>query len=494
MSAAPHAASGRAPRWTTVGVGVAGVSLAAAAATAGDVAGIGGAIVATAVALAALALTQRPGVAPVARWVAAAYLVALAGGTIAAGLAGVGLDEASRVEGFARDANVLGAALAVAAAAWAALAPARRWGAWMVALAWPLAATAVLYTGSRAAAGACLLAAATWLFVRFVRGRGAWAPIALAALVALGVIAWQRVVVESSPNLLAAPSDFTHRDWRHDLAASVEVTAGAGEGPSLGSRAQRLRAVAMPDRRALLLQTIGRSEPGVRYVASIYLRADAPQRVVVSNHLSEATCDVGAEWTRCTSPPGIGDGVLQAQFYLSAVERGGAVDVLAFGAQYEVGTEATPFRARRFAWLPQALVRRLDVRDVDLLPDDRRAIWTTALELARTSPWTGMGAPAAAEALSERTDGGVVQAHNGLLHLWLVRGALGVAAAVLLAIALAAALPTGAWRALAPLLVALVVTNTWDVTASEAFVVLPVLLAVAGVGAARGRAAAQRPG
>ncbi len=484
MNAAPHAATGTAVRWAYAAVGLAGVLLALAAAITGDVVGLAWAVLAPGLAFATIALARLPGFASVARWVSAAYLAVLAGATIAAGFAGVGLDEASRVEGFVRDANVLGAALVVAAAAWAAVAPARRWAAWAVALGWPLAATAVLYTGSRAAAGACVLAAAAWLVVRFRRGRGAWALPALAALVVLAALAWQRGVVEASPNLLAAPSDFAHREWRHDLAASVEVTAAAGEGPFDGTRAQQLRATAEPDGRALLLQTIGRSEPGVPYVASLYLRADASQRVVVSTHLSETTCDVGAAWTRCTTPPGIGDGVLQAQFYLLAVEPGGTLDVLGYGAQYEVGTQATPFRARRFAWLPQALVRRLDVREVDLLPEDRRAIWTAAYEVARTAPWTGVGASAASEALSTRTSTGVVQAHNGLLHLWLVRGVLGVVAAALLAAALASAQPAGAWRALAPLLVALVLTNTWDVTASDALVVVPTLLAFAGVGSA----------
>ncbi|MFN2323517.1 MAG: hypothetical protein ABR510_11230 [Trueperaceae bacterium] len=483
MNAAPNAAFGPPSRWTFAAVGLAGVSFAVAAATTGDVVGLAWAALATGLVVATIALVRLPGFASVARWASAAYFTVLAVGTIAAGLAGVGLDEASRVEGFARDANVLGAALVVAAAAWAAVVPARRWAAWTVALGWPLVATAVLYTGSRAAAGACLLAAATWMVVRFGRGRSAWAPLALAALVVLAALAWQRVVVEASPNLLAAPSDFAHREWRHDLAASVEVTAAAGEGPFDGTRAQRLRATADPDGRALLLQTIGRSEPGVPYVASLYLRADAPQRVVVSNHLTQTTCAVGAAWTRCTTPPGIGDGVLQAQFYLSAASPGGAVDIFVYGAQYEIGTEATPFQTRRFAWLPQALVRRLDVRNVDLLPEDRRTIWAAAFELARTAPWSGVGGPVAAAELSARTGSGVVQAHNGLLHLWLVRGALGVVAAALLAAALAMALPAGAWRALAPLLVALVVTNTWDVTATELLVVAPALLAIAGAGA-----------
>lgn len=477
----------------------AAVLLAAAAAARGDAVGLAWAVAVPASTLAVVAAARRPGLAGPARWAAAAYLVGLAAATIAASLAGLGLDEAGRFEGLARDANVAGAALVVAAAAWAALAPRARWAALATAAAWALAGTAVVYTGSRAAAAAGLLAAVTWaapataawVAARTRRGgRGwAWAPLALVGLLALGAVAWQRGVVEVAPNLLAAPSDFAHRDWRHDLAASVAVDPAAAEGPFPGTRAQRVRAAARPGERALLLQTIGRSEPGVPYVASIYLRADTPQRVVVSNHLTEAPCDVGPTWTRCVSPVGVGDGVLQAMFYLLAAEPGGAVDVLAFGAQYEVGTAATPFLDRRPPWLPQALVRRLDLRRLELLPDDRRAIWAAAVDLARTSPWVGLGAPAAASALAERTasaDGaGVTQAHNAFLHLWLVRGVLGVAAAALLLGALAAAVPRAGWPALAPLLVALVMTNTWDVTLGAPWVAVPALLAVAGVGAVR---------
>lgn len=50
-------------------------------------------------------------------------------------------------------------------------------------------------------------------------------------------------------------------------------------------------------------------------------------------------------------------------------------------------------------------------------------------------------------------------------------------------------------RALAPLGVALVLTYSWDVTASDALVVVPVLLALAGVGAAsRRRSTSPAPG
>lgn len=412
----------------------------------------------------------------------AVYGPALAVATLAAGATSTAAGDGARIALFTGNPNDLGAALVVASTAWAALASKCRYVAWV----WPLVALAVLNTGSRTSGGALLAAGAVWLVVLLLlerRPRLLLAPVVLVAVVALAAVAWQRGVVEISPNLLAAPNDLTYRAWRTDLAERVEVVPDAVDGPFPGTRGQRLVAQALPGSRTLMLQSTGGSEPGTPYVASIYVRADVPQRLVLSSHLASTTCAVGAEWTRCVTPAAPGDGATQAQFYLRAPVRGGAVDLYLFGAQYEVGTEASPFLDVRPAWLPQEMVRRYDLRRITLLPESRRVVWAAAIDLARDHPWFGVGLTAAPDAFRERTadafPGGVTYAHHLALQLWAVFGVVGLAGAAVLALAVLSALSRTGWARLAPLLVALTLLNTWDLTLFEPEVALPALLAVA---------------
>ncbi|MDF1521539.1 MAG: O-antigen ligase family protein [Trueperaceae bacterium] len=434
-----------------------------------------------AVGVAVVAAARAAAFRRVAGFAVVAYAVVLAVATVVAGATSTDAGDGARIALFTGNPNDLGAALVVACAAWAALAAKRRYVAW----AWPLVALAVLNTGSRTSGGALLAAGAVWLALALLerRPRLLLAPVAMVAVVAIAAVAWQRGVVEISPNLLAAPSDLTYRAWRTDLAERVEVVPDAVDGPFPGTRGQRLVAQALPDSRTLVLQSTGGSEPGVPYVASIFVRADVPQELVLSSHLAQTTCAVGPEWTRCITPAAPGDGYTQAQFYLRTPDRGGAVDLYVFGAQYEVGTEASPFLDVRPAWLPQEMVRRYDLRRISLLPESRRVVWAAAIDLARDHPWFGVGLTAAPDAFRERTDehfpGGVTYAHHLWLQLWAVFGVVGVAGAALVAVATLSTLHRPGWARLAPLLVALTLLHTWDLTLFEPEVALPALLAVA---------------
>jgi O-antigen ligase len=448
-----------------------------------------------AIGVAVVAVARAAAFRRVAGLAVAAYAVVLAVATVLAGATSTDAGDGARIALFTGNPNDLGAALVVACTAWAALAPRRRWVAWL----WPLIGLAVLNTGSRTSGGALLAAGAIWLALALLerRPRLLLAPVAVVAVVAIAAVAWQRGVVEVSPNLLAAPSDFTYRAWRTDLAASVEIVPDAVDGPFPGTRGQRLVAQAFPGSRTLILQSTGGSEPGVPYVASIYVRADVPQELVLSSHLARTTCTVGTEWTRCATPAAPGDGYTQAQFYLRTPVRGGAVDLHVFGAQYEVGTEASPFLDVRPAWLPQEMVRRYDLRRISLLPESRQVVWAAALDLARDHPWFGVGLTAAPDAFRASTDehfpGGVTYAHHLWLQLWAVFGVVGFAGAVLVAVATLSTLDRTGWARLAPLLVALTLLNTWDLTLFEPEVALPALVAVAAWTAPKPGAAARRP-
>jgi len=389
--------------------------------------------------------------------------------TLIAGAAWGGTGDTARVDILTGNPNFLAAALVTAFTAWAAVAPWRRlvwWG-------WPLVALAVLHTGSRTAGGALLAAGTIWLVVQAIRDRSrlVLAPLLALAVLAAAALAWQRAVVELTPNLLAAPSDLNDPAWRHDLAQHVSVSDAGTPGPLPGTTAQRLAAQAKPEGTHLVHQTMGRSEEGVPYVASIYLRADEPQRLVLTSHLARVTCEVDETWQRCVTPVGYGDDYRQRQFHLYAVQRGGSVDVDVFGAQYERGSEATPFLDARPAWLPQTMVNRYDLRRVTILPSDRVAIWQAGLAIAREQPWFGLGLEASYEAFHERT-GPILQlpvtyAHNLLVHVLVVHGLVGLLGFLVILTAVLSSLSATGWARLAPMLVALALLNTWDLTFFE---------------------------
>ena len=391
------------------------------------------------------------------------YAVGLTVATLASGLWTVDPD---RVQLFTGNPNVLGAALVIAFTAWAAVAPLRR----LVWLGWPLVALAVLYTGSRTAGGSLLAAGTVWVISHALRGRRSLvlAPVLAVALVAAAAFAWQRAVVEVTPNLLAAPSDLNHADWRHDLGDLVTVAEAAVPGPLPGTTAQRLIARARPESRNLVHQSIGRSEMGVPYVASVFLRAETPQRIVVSSHLASVTCEVDVDWHRCVTPVGYGDDYLQRQFHLLAEEPGGRVDVYVFGAQYEQGSEVTPFLDARPAWIPQAMVRRFDLRRLTFVPSDRVPLWEAGLAIAAEHPWFGVGLEASRTALQERTQANyaasALYAHNLVVQLLMVHGLVGLLGFALVVGALLSTLSATGWARLAPMLIALALLNTWDLT------------------------------
>jgi O-antigen ligase len=408
------------------------------------------------------------------------YLAFLAAATLVAGLT-PGSGDAARIAIFVGNPNVLGAALVTAMAAWAAVAPGRRWVWW----AWPLVALAVLNTGSRTSGGALLAAGTVWMVLLALRlpRRRLLAPLVALLVVAAAAFAWQRGVVELTPNLLAAPSDLTHPAWRAH-GERVEIVADAVPGPFEGTRAQRLVGSATPTGRNVLLQSLGRSEAGVPYVASVYLRADTPQQLRLSSHLASVICEVDATWRRCITPVGYGDDVRQRQLHLRAVDRGGSFDVYVFGAQYERGEAATPFLDLRPAWIPQPMVNRYDLRRITFLPENRVAIWQAGLGIARESPWFGVGLSASADTFRERTRAslggdGVTYAHNLAIQLLAAHGVVGLAAALLFAGALLSTLSAVGWTRLAPLLLASALLNTWDLTLFEPPVFVPAVLAVA---------------
>ncbi|CAN5718080.1 hypothetical protein BH23DEI1_BH23DEI1_23170 [soil metagenome] len=473
-------------RGVAAAAGLAWVLLSGSALAVGDLAGIVRAVAALLLVVLAVAAARSDAVRRAGAPLLAIYSAGLTATTL---LVGFGVFGDATLEGrvrlFLDDLNVLGAALVTAFVGFVALAPRRRsmWWRW-VWWSWPLVALAVVLTGSRTSTGALLAAGTLWLTLQLARGRPRLlvAPVVALAVLAAAAFAWQRGVVEMTPNLLAAANDLGDVAWRHDLAERVEVVDDAAPGPFAGTRAQRMSARALDGRRHLVHQSIGRSETDVPYVASIYLRAGEPLQLLLTSHLARVTCEVDVVWRRCVTPVGFGDDHAQRQLHLQAVERGGHVEVEVYGAQYERGLEATPFLARP-AWVPQAMVNRLDLRRLSLLPTYRVVPVMAGLDIAREHPLFGVGLEASREAFAARTgehlSRPVTYAHNLVVQILAVHGALGLVAMLVVLVSLLAAAGREGVVRLAPLLVALALLNTYDVTLFHATVFPAALLAVA---------------
>jgi len=395
------------------------------------------------------------------------YLAVLAVATISASLGWFGAPVSGRVALFTGNPNALGAALVTALTAWVGVSSDRARLAWA---AWPVVGLAVLQTGSRTAAIGLAAGFMAWVLRRMLRsdpGVARWAVTASVVLGAILAAVWQLGVVERTVNLVQAPHDLGHPVWTVAPGTRIEVDRAATEGPMPGTRAQRISGVAGEARNLVVMQTIEIGRPGVPYVASLYLRSDTPQRIILGTRYTRTTCEVTTEWQRCITTPEQGDGSLTLRYDIRVPSAGGAFDVYVFGPQVERAWEASPFVAPR-AWLPPALVSRFDLRAIGDAPNDRTEAHTAALRLWRARPWIGYGREdARARMIAETARGdqaGITHAHNTALQLLLEDGLFGLLAWLVVVGGIARFVPRGERSRLAPMVIALFVLNTWDAT------------------------------
>lgn len=407
----------------------------------GEVATVGWAAAVFGVVVLALMLPRVPWVPRMLRVAVAVHAIGLSVAVIVVGIAAWMSGTGVRVELLGDNPNVVGAGVALAALAWAAVAPRRRFVWWV----WPLAAVAV--------------------------------P-------ALVVVGWQFGVVERVPNIVVAPKDFANRVWNTYGGAKVTVIPDAAPGPFDGTRPHRI--VAQAGTASLVfLQGMGQSEPGVPYVASVYLRADEPQTIGLSSRLASTRCGVGLEWQRCVTPVGFGNGVRIRQHRFST-SGARAFDVYVYGAQYERGLEATPF-VEHPIWWPQTIINRFDVRWMLGVGTGRGQLHDTVIGLWQTAPTFGLGRVGAERALAETYAGQSMvpgHAHGLPLQLLLEDGLVGVIGWTLALAAIVILVPATAWSALGSLAVAVIVANWWDTTLFTRLSLYVVVLAFGIAGAA----------
>lgn len=296
-----------------------------------------------------------------------------------------------RVQLFFDNPNLLGASLATASVATLVLTR----SAISVPL-WGLGVMGIVMTGSRlslvgAAVGLLVWLAVTSQSIKRLLILGCVSML-VGGLLVLG--ATQAASQKSAVNLLALSSDFHKSDWITSHAQTVRVERQATPGPVAGSEAHRIKGESGTLSSLVIYQWVSRSEAGVPYVASIYLRADVPQQLVLSTQLSSAVCDVGTDWSRCVTPAGYGDGYAALQLRLETITRPGRFEVYAWGAQLEIGIVASPLEERRKTVFSSSLLARLDAStwfEQSVSPIGRVQAWRLAFEDFRAAPLSGLG-------------------------------------------------------------------------------------------------------
>jgi len=261
-----------------------------------------------------------------------------------------------RVQLFYDNPNLLGAALATSSVASLLLVP------------WPLsipvflmAFAGIVFTGSRLSLVAALIGLLVWGLLQPTRSRwvaGAFASlvITIGGFLALIGTSGQR---EANVNLLAISADFQEDKWQKSYAESIEIVPDSAPGPLGATKADRIIGESTPQYTLVIYQSVGRSEQDVPYIASIYLRSDIPQRLVLSTQLSRTVCEVDVAWRRCVTPVGYGNDHANLQLRLETIEKPGRFDVFAWGAQIERGLQVSPLQVKQQPLVSPHLLQRL---------------------------------------------------------------------------------------------------------------------------------------
>ncbi|MDR9392517.1 MAG: O-antigen ligase family protein [Trueperaceae bacterium] len=358
---------------------------------------------------------------------------------------------------------------------------------------------ALVLTGSRTGVAAFLIGSgliAWWRRDATVVRRSlvAGALIVAAAWGGLHLVLHQE---RTARNLLHQSGDVTRTPWRTSPDAAVRFTPGDGERDGVPDDATRISGRLADDRLVLLHGRLGRSEAGAAYVASVYVRADAPTRVDLTTNLSRVSCAVETTWSRCVTPPGIGDGTTYVQFRMLAPHTTSRIDLRVAAPQLERGSNASAYVPKGATLLPRPLLERFTVGAL-LAGDPRRvAVARIALAQGRGSPWVGVGRDGVRRALAT-AEGAVdvthlTHAHNLLLERFAAEGALGLVAWALLLVPPTVAAARRHPSSTLALIATLATLNTIDLTFFYTGSFVPTFAALGALSLGRARPTVDDP-
>jgi hypothetical protein len=329
---------------------------------------------------------------------------------------------------------------------------------------------AVLFTGSRLALGvyvfALILGSLRWTMRR---------KLVTLILIMLGAaLLWLIVQPRERVNLLTFSNDLMQPVWV--TYGKTELELSDAPGPFENARAVRLRSTS--DRSESLKGTIfmqrltEASRPGVSYLASVYVKSEHPQQMMLTNGFNSVVCDVALVWQRCVTPVAIGDGKAHVQFQLRTLEPGGNLDIYLWGPQLEIGTEPSEVVLTEDT-LWERLLYRVPLRTDALEPENILDV-SYRLEIARSAwqvflehPIAGVGLGGLRSIFAQQDFAATeppVHAHNLVLQLLAETGVLGLLAWLLTFWGTLLTVGRTHWRQLAPLVIAVLLLNTVDFT------------------------------
>lgn len=263
-------------------------------------------------------------------------------------------------------------------------------------------------------------------------------------IAALPTLASRNTNRPDSTNLLVSSDDYRHSAWNKSRAKEVTLAPTTERGPSADGNVTRLTATSRPEVSSglVIYQSIRIPNSTDHYTASVFLRADSPQTIILSANSSATKCPASTEWSRCVTPPSPINSRGQIQFQIRTESPGESVTVYLWGAQLEVGSQATlpthtslPIRTQ--LWNISAL-QRITVSSIS-----NTSSWTARQEAFRIAwamfldrPIGGNGMTGLRVAQGIQLGAGTVEpggddvpphSHNLLLQLLLEGGLLGLA-------------------------------------------------------------------
>jgi O-antigen ligase len=345
------------------------------------------------------------------------------------------------------------------------------------------AVLAILQTGSRTALLVFIISVVIWVI--FNRGARIQTILTLGLIVlvpfALGLFSKNYVAsvehMTNSQNLLKDSNNFLATYWLpYIYAHNVIVSSKVTKAPIADYRADRITAQSGDKTTLLIYQNFGVGEVDKPYIGSIYLRADTPQKIVLSTNLSQVSCDVSSEWQRCMTSPGYVRERTGVQLRLEAGQYNQAVDIYVWGAQLEIGEHVSDLAIK---YQPPALYfifKRLEWGGVGFGVDNARSqsmqkAWAYFL----TSPIIGVGNRNLNFDISraDETTLRLEHSHNLYLQLLASKGILGLLAGILPIFGIL----TFTWKTnyptVLPLLVSVILLNLFDFTYYSAGIYYP---------------------
>jgi O-antigen ligase len=400
------------------------------------------------------------------------YVIAFVTLWVGLGFAGWNGEQSVRVQLFYTSANYLAASLCLGAVT-TLLLDHKYWHPFTVVI----AIVAVFNTGSRAAFLTLLLLFFIWILTQ---RRQVWWSGSLLVLTLLGFLLVGRLsssflrpidAMLESPNLLKDSEDLRDSFWvefidNQKLQIDADVfSAPAEDFAGNGKQADRLIASAGEAATLVFYQNVGVSQTDTPYIASVYLRADTQQKVVLNNNISKTICDVSNDWGRCVTPVGYGDERRGLQLRLETAEKGGSMDIYVYGAQLEVGERVTPYKAKYRVPVRYYLLKRFDVQATDFIDRSRLTVMKAAWQDFLRQPLWGVGTGQLFE-VARRSDTFFPElghAHNVLVQILATGGLLGLAAWALPLVGVLILFGRRHWRNLVPLYAAVILLNLTDI-------------------------------